>query len=504
MTRLSRRDFTLAFLICLVALGWACSARRPSADPASTQPAPPEAVNRPEPPQTSEPVPALPPTPAAGRVVAHDETDCALVREPGESVATVALGDTVDPVHAPHPTNDSERLLFRQIYETLVRADCHGHAVPGLSAAWRLDADARTWLVTLRDNARFSDGSALTASDLRASWSVDNDPQALRPRVSPLVQSVVAIDDRTLAILLRSGRAEAPIALAHPDLAIAKSAVGSPWPLGTRLDVSSAIRSEPLGASKSITIERANLPVLRFLVAPGDPRDLLDRGADLLVTQDAGAVAYAATLPQLQSVALPWNRTLELIAPGRSRPSTPLTVEERQLLARDAVRGEARGAAGPFWWATPGDCVVPPPQARPRVPFTPRVIHDGNDSAARDLAERIVGLTRAANTAAALLDVLLPDRPARSYQRATAMSGEALSRARRLGNDAAYVAALDARPFDPCRELQVLSEAMPWLDPATVVPLVDTRPRAIVRKSRSSLVVEWDGALLIGGTGAQR
>ena len=121
-----------------------------------------------------------------------------------------------------------------------------------------------------------------------------------------------------------------------------------------------------------------------------------------------------------------------------------------------------------------------------------------------ETAERILGLSRASNTSVALLDVLLPDRPARSYQRTAAMSGEPLGRVRRLGNDAGYVVALEARPVDSCRELRVLSETMPWIDPATVVPLVDTRPRAIVRKGRGNLVVEWDGALLIGGTGAPR
>jgi hypothetical protein len=40
-------------------------------------------------------------------------------------------------------------------------------------------------------------------------------------------------------------------------------------------------------------------------------------------------------------------------------------------------------------------------------------------------------------------------------------------------------------------------EAMGWLDPETIVPLVDTRMRAIVRRGRSGLTAEWDGGLLI-------
>jgi hypothetical protein len=43
-----------------------------------------------------------------------------------------------------------------------------------------------------------------------------------------------------------------------------------------------------------------------------------------------------------------------------------------------------------------------------------------------------------------------------------------------------------------------------WLDPATIVPLVETRLQAIVRRGRSGVIAEWDGALLIAGAGDPR
>jgi hypothetical protein len=125
-------------------------------------------------------------------------------------------------------------------------------------------------------------------------------------------------------------------------------------------------------------------------------------------------------------------------------------------------------------------------------------VYDGNDAASRDLAERFVGLARASGPAAApFLDALLPDRPRRTYQRATGLSGEPLALARRLGRDAGYIMAIDNRPLDGCRELQGLMEATRWLDPDTIVPLVDTRLHAIVRRGRSGVTAEWDGGLLI-------
>jgi hypothetical protein len=153
------------------------------------------------------------------------------------------------------------------------------------------------------------------------------------------------------------------------------------------------------------------------------------------------------------------------------------------------------GAEGPFWWEAPGNCTIPPPQTRDRRAFTPQIVFDATDGAARGVAERLVGLVRASSTSAPMLDALLPDRPRRRYQRTAALTGEPLDRARRLGNDAGYLLSLDRRPLDGCRELHVLTDAAPWLDPKTILPLVDTRLRAIARRGHTGIVTDWDGGL---------
>jgi hypothetical protein len=290
-----------------------------------------------------------------------------------------------------------------------------------------------------------------------------------------------------------------PVALAHSDLAVAKYAANSEWPIGTRsARIAPGDDVVPPGNTFVITLARDNLPPIRFLSARGDPRDLLDSPVDLLLTRDPVALDYAGTLPQFQSVPLTWQRTHVLLAPGRSRESPSLSEQARQVLADDAVRGEARGAQGPFWWTMLSNCEVA--LALPRNPsaLTPRIVYDASDAASRDLAERLVGLARASGPAAAtFLDALLPDRPRRTYQRATGMNGEPLAVARRLGRDAGYIMSIDNRPLDACRELQVLMEAAQWLDPDTIVPLVDTRLRAVVRRGRSGITAEWDGGLSI-------
>src|SRR5689334_20798690 len=157
------------FIVCLQAISLACSSHvTPAGLPVPSQPdRPPE---RPTPvPPTPKPPPSAPAATAPGAEAGSP--DCALIAEAGEPVATVAISNAINPSNAPYPLNDSERLVFRQLYETLVRTDCHGRATPGLAASWQLDPDGRTWIVTLRENATFSDGTAVTAADVRASWT---------------------------------------------------------------------------------------------------------------------------------------------------------------------------------------------------------------------------------------------------------------------------------------------------------------------------------------------
>src|SRR5262245_41877612 len=68
----------------------------------------------------------LPPPPIVAAPPESSPPDCRLISEPGEPIRTVALGEPVNPANAPYPSNDSERMLFRQLYETLVRVDCEG------------------------------------------------------------------------------------------------------------------------------------------------------------------------------------------------------------------------------------------------------------------------------------------------------------------------------------------------------------------------------------------
>jgi extracellular solute-binding protein (family 5) len=511
--RLLRRSVAgFGFVACLGAVTWGCGSRTvPPAVPAPPTAPIPATVRPPTgtvPPQL--PTPEIPPnaSPVTSPATVVSAAQCALVAGPGDPIATIGLAERVDPANAPHPSNDSERLLFRQVYETLVRVDCEGQVRAGLAASWRFDQLARAWTITLRDNARFTDGALVTAADVRSGWAVDGVSTALRPQVRRYVRSVTVVDERTLTIALETDSAEALRTLADTNLAVVKRSPASRWPMGTR-----GARVEPdqalpdargrlvltiTGLAPGSTAAGDRPWSFRFIVAPDrDPRDLLDEGVDLLLTREPAALDYAAALPQFQSAPLTWQRTHVFASPWRGRSLPGLPEDGRQALAAGAVRGEARGAEGPFWWQTLSDCEVPHPKPRELpLPASGRIVYERGDNASRDLAERLVGLAGVA-AGAPTLGTLLPGPPRQIFQRAAALSGQELTTTQQRGTDVAYILTFDSRPLDPCQAWRAAADRIGWLDPEAIVPLVDTRLRAVIRRGRSNVTTEWDGGLLI-------
>jgi hypothetical protein len=456
-------------------------------------------------------------------VIPVPEVDaCALGAKAGDPVGLVGLTDPVDSANAPHPSNDSERLLFRQLYETLLRVDCEGRLRPGLASSWERGADAHTWTVRLREGARFADGTPVTGENLVVSWSAVGG--GLRAAVLNHVASVAPVDARSLTITMREPVPDAPRVLAHPDLAIGLRVDGAEWPVGTSgWRVASATRQEialvradagavtvgaPVSTSVEAAADRSAKSTLRFIVAPGsDPRDLLDRGVDLLVTADRPALDYAASLQRFESFPLAWNRMHVFVSPWRDGSSDSLSLEARQTLARDAVRGEARGAQEPFWWQASLTCELP----TPRVPREPslapsgRVVYRRGDAVSRDLAERLVGLRGASPAAGAtdVLGVLLPPSLRSRFRNAVAVDERALvdPGLTSLFSDTGSVIAVESRPLAPCRASGPLAAWSGSDVRGKVVALVESRSRAIVKRGSGGLTHDWDGGVTVAGAG---
>jgi peptide/nickel transport system substrate-binding protein len=95
-----------------------------------------------------------------------------------------------------YPAEEPTQTAVQQVLETLV-AMRDGQPV-GVPAESFEPTDDRTWVFHLREGVTFSDGTALTARDVKA--SVERG-QALKWSLTPLftaVQSIEATDDRTV------------------------------------------------------------------------------------------------------------------------------------------------------------------------------------------------------------------------------------------------------------------------------------------------------------------
>ncbi|SCC05122.1 peptide ABC transporter substrate-binding protein [Kosakonia oryziphila] len=73
--------------------------------------------------------------------------------------------------------------VLRDLFEGLVNQDEKGNIIPGVASKWQSN-DNRIWIFTLRDNARWSDGSPVTAEDFVYSWQRLVDPKTTSPFAS--------------------------------------------------------------------------------------------------------------------------------------------------------------------------------------------------------------------------------------------------------------------------------------------------------------------------------
>jgi extracellular solute-binding protein (family 5) len=346
----------------------------------------------------------------------------------------------------------------RQLYETLVRRDCAGNERPGVAETWSSADGGRNWAFALRP-ARFWDGTPVTAGLVVSGWTEDSAASVLLKRAGIIFAT--AGSDGELHLLLAVPHDSVPAALSDPRLAVVRRVPDTAWPVGTgpyRLP-----ESDP--APATLEAVDGGRPV-RLLAPPRDLRDAMDASADIVVTDDPATLAYAAQRAGYTALPLPWSRTYAIVLTAAADSATVAAPGFRDALARDAVRVDARAAAGA---SVPPACSTPPAASASPARTGARIAYPAADATARDLAARLAALGVAGARA------ILP------------LDEDALLASLRAGREAAYVVALP-RTLALCQDLAVPGGA-------AVLPLVDTRPHALVRQGAPPMTVDWDGTL---------
>ncbi|MBK9777179.1 MAG: hypothetical protein IPP62_12615 [bacterium] len=408
--------------------------------------------------------------------------DCRLDADPvapgGNFV--VSLTDSVRPRLAPVPRNRAERLVFSQLYETLVRIDCEGAASPGLAVHWSCGADSTVWVFTLREDARTWDGERLTAVDVWRSWQENcaapvDDGASPWQWFDPRTGSVSVLDARRLTVRLPEPQRLFPLLLAHPATAVAVRKPGWAWPVG-----SGPCRLTPAdGAPRPVLTcrphqEHPRAPdweTLAFRVTPGrDPFEAAtaaDAGpVDLLWTRDLEAVHRFEALPDWRVQPLPWNRVHLLVCPpalDRAQAALWFTAAEglapesdvQQVSARDwpaltvpvADRQACPQLSGPVA-ADRGELVDALSAALAAGPAT--VVFPQDDPAAGELAGRLAEL-------------------AGPEARAVPLPPGAAAAALRRGEACASVVPVPQSYADGCLQMAALLGRAAWLQRAGLV-----------------------------------
>lgn len=125
---------------------------------------------------------------------------------------------TFDPIKS---AQNRDTWVFANVYDTLVRVDNLGTKMePGLAESWDISKDGLTYTFKLRE-AKFSDGSPITAADAAFSLLRIRDNKAsLWSDPFSLINTAKASDAKTLVVTLKTPAVAFLSQLASPTVSI--------------------------------------------------------------------------------------------------------------------------------------------------------------------------------------------------------------------------------------------------------------------------------------------
>jgi oligopeptide transport system substrate-binding protein len=118
------------------------------------------------------------------------------------------------------------------VYQALTRIDVDGKLVGGVADKWEGSADSKTWTFTLNPNAKFSDGTPITATDVKWSWDWICNPKSKATSPDAVASRIVGYDK------VRSGASESLDGIVAKDPQTVVFTLSSPVPFFASLAAS--------------------------------------------------------------------------------------------------------------------------------------------------------------------------------------------------------------------------------------------------------------------------
>lgn len=139
---------------------------------------------------------------------------------PERPVGTIVMASGADlesgnPLVTVHPL--SRQLQRHALFVTLVKLDSALQPEPYFARSWQWDASHRAVTFTLFVGLRWHDGVPTTAADVAFTMAAARDTALGSPRAGDLgvMDSIIALDDRTVRVVFRAARATLPTVLAE-------------------------------------------------------------------------------------------------------------------------------------------------------------------------------------------------------------------------------------------------------------------------------------------------
>ncbi|MBX9457951.1 MAG: ABC transporter substrate-binding protein [Rhizobium sp.] len=125
---------------------------------------------------------------------------------------------TFDPIKS---AQNVDNWVFSNVFDVLIRVDKSGTKLePGLAESWTISDDGLTYTFKIRD-AKFSDGSPITAGDAAFSLlRIRDNKGSLWSDSYKVIETAEATDDRTLVVKLKNPSAPFLSTLALPNVSV--------------------------------------------------------------------------------------------------------------------------------------------------------------------------------------------------------------------------------------------------------------------------------------------
>lgn len=113
---------------------------------------------------------------------------------------------SVEPTQGLDPAlgvTDASRVMMSYMFSNLVEIDKDGHLVGAIAESWDVTDGGSTWTFHIRPEAGFSDGTTISADDVK--WSIERmkEGQALKAGLANVTE-VTAVDPKTVEVKLSS------------------------------------------------------------------------------------------------------------------------------------------------------------------------------------------------------------------------------------------------------------------------------------------------------------